>query len=136
MLNNQAIDQMGRVFANGPRDQGSIPGRVIPKTQEMVFDASLTLCIIRYGSKIKWSNPGKGVAPPKKTLVQQLLKKEPLGHPRLWSPTLLLLYTLNDTKIQLDSGARNSKADLAYSPSPSLSIPCYLLQISYCPSDQ
>ena len=23
---------MGRVFANGPEDRGSIPGRVIPKT--------------------------------------------------------------------------------------------------------
>ena len=31
---------MSREFANGPRDQGSIPGRVIPKTQKMVFDAS------------------------------------------------------------------------------------------------
>ena len=30
-----------RVFANGPRDLGSIPGRVIPKTQKMVLDASL-----------------------------------------------------------------------------------------------
>ena len=29
------------VFANGPGDLGSIPGRVIPKTQKMVFDASL-----------------------------------------------------------------------------------------------
>ena len=29
------------VFANGPRDRGSIPGQVIPKTQKMVLDASL-----------------------------------------------------------------------------------------------
>ena len=29
------------VFANGPGDLGSIPGRVIPKTQTMVRDASL-----------------------------------------------------------------------------------------------
>ena len=29
-----------RVFANGPGDLGSIPGRVIPKTQKMVLDAS------------------------------------------------------------------------------------------------
>ena len=28
--------QVGRVFANGPGDRGSIPGRVIPKTQKMV----------------------------------------------------------------------------------------------------
>ena len=32
---------MSRVFANGPGDQGSIPGRVIPKTQKMVLDATL-----------------------------------------------------------------------------------------------
>ena len=30
-----------RVFANGPGDLGSVPGRVIPKTQKMVLDASL-----------------------------------------------------------------------------------------------
>ena len=38
---NQAIDQMCRVFANGPRDRGSIPGQVISKTQKMVLDAAL-----------------------------------------------------------------------------------------------
>ena len=57
-----------RVFANGPGDL-AIPGRVIPKTQK------ITLSIIRYGSRVKWSNPGKGVA----------IEKEPSGHPRLWS---------------------------------------------------
>ena len=37
----QLICQVGRVFANGPGDMGSIPGRVIPKTLKMVLDASL-----------------------------------------------------------------------------------------------
>ena len=32
---------MSRVFANGPRDWGLIPGQVIPKTQKMVLDAAL-----------------------------------------------------------------------------------------------
>ena len=32
---------MGRVFANGPGDRGSIPGQVIPKTLKMVLDTSL-----------------------------------------------------------------------------------------------
>ena len=32
---------MEREFANGPRDQGSIPGWVMPKTPEMVLDTSL-----------------------------------------------------------------------------------------------
>ena len=30
-----------RVFANGPRDRGSIQGRVIPKTLKIVVDSSL-----------------------------------------------------------------------------------------------
>ena len=30
----------GRVFTNGPGYIGSIPGRVIPKTQKMVLDAT------------------------------------------------------------------------------------------------
>ena len=29
------------VFANGPEDLGSIPGRVIPKTLKMLLDTSL-----------------------------------------------------------------------------------------------
>ena len=32
---------MSRVFANCLADRGSIPGRVIPKTQKKVFDAAL-----------------------------------------------------------------------------------------------
>ena len=35
------IGQVGRVFANGPGDLGSIPGHVIPKTLKMVLDTSL-----------------------------------------------------------------------------------------------
>ena len=32
---------MSRVFDNHLGDWGSIPGRIIPKTQKMVFDATL-----------------------------------------------------------------------------------------------
>ena len=32
---------MVRVFANGPGDLGSIPGRFISKTQKMLLDTSL-----------------------------------------------------------------------------------------------
>ena len=35
------VGLMSRVFANGPGDLDSIPGRVIPKTQKMVLDAAL-----------------------------------------------------------------------------------------------
>ena len=41
-----------RVFANDPGDLASI----IPKT-------NLTLSNIRYVLRVKWSNPGKGIAP-------------------------------------------------------------------------
>ena len=51
---------MVRMFANGPGDLGSIPGRVIPKTQKMVLDAPL-LNAQHYKVRIK-SNPEKGVA--------------------------------------------------------------------------
>ena len=35
------IGMMVRVFANGPADLRSIPGQIIPKTQNIVLDASL-----------------------------------------------------------------------------------------------
>ena len=35
------IDLMSRVFTSGPGDRGSVQGRVIPKTQKMVYDATL-----------------------------------------------------------------------------------------------
>ena len=37
----RTIGLMSRVVANGPGDQGSIPGQVILKTQKMVLDAAL-----------------------------------------------------------------------------------------------
>ena len=46
------IGPVGRVFANGPRDLGSIPDHVIPKTLKMVLDAS-SLNSQRYKVHIK-----------------------------------------------------------------------------------
>ena len=43
---------MSRMLANGSGDRGSIPGRVIPKTQKMVLDAVL-LNTQRYKVSIK-----------------------------------------------------------------------------------
>ena len=60
------IGRVSRVFANGPGDLGSIQGRVIPKTLKMVLDTSLLNTQqykVRIKAKVKWSNPGKGVAP-------------------------------------------------------------------------
>ena len=58
---------MIRVFINSPGDRGSIPDRIIPKTQKwyLIF-LFLRLSIIRYISRVKWvkwSNPGRGVVP-------------------------------------------------------------------------
>ena len=41
VLSSPLNDLVGRVFTNGLGDQGSIPGRVIPKTLEMVLDTSM-----------------------------------------------------------------------------------------------
>ena len=52
------------VFANGPVDLGSIPGRVILNTLTWyLIRLCLTLSNIRYVSSVKCKNPGKGVAP-------------------------------------------------------------------------
>ena len=52
------------MFANGLGDLGSIPGRVIPKTQKRVLDASL-LSTQHYKVRIKGKveQSRKGVAP-------------------------------------------------------------------------
>ena len=55
---------MSLAFANGPVDRGSIPGRVIPKTQKLILDvALLNTQHNKVRIKVKWSNPGKGVGP-------------------------------------------------------------------------
>ena len=57
----------------------------------------LTLSIIRYGSRVKWSNPGKRVAPFPTPWCSKLSKREHSSHLRLWSPTLLTYYELKST---------------------------------------
>ena len=62
----QDIGPAVRVFANGPGDLGSIPGRVIPKTLKMVLDTTLLNTQhykVRFKGKVEQSNPGNGVAP-------------------------------------------------------------------------
>ena len=41
IVSNTTIGPAVRVFANGPGDMGSIPGRVIPKTLKMELDTTL-----------------------------------------------------------------------------------------------
>ena len=55
---------MVRVFANGSGDRGTIPGRVITKTQKMVLESSLfNTQHYKVWIKDKWSTLEKGVAP-------------------------------------------------------------------------
>ena len=57
---------MSRVFANGPGDQGSIPGRVIPQTQKMVLDAAVLntqYYKVRIKGKVEQSREWNGVLP-------------------------------------------------------------------------
>ena len=82
------IGLVGRVFANGPGDLGSISGRVILKTFKMVLDTSL-LKTQHYKVHIK----GKvELSRERSSALPKLLKREPSVHPRLQSPTLLYLY--------------------------------------------
>ena len=63
-MNCVLTSPLARAFANGLGDRGSIPGQVIPKTQKWyLISPCLTLGIIRYVSRVKWSNPRKGVVP-------------------------------------------------------------------------
>ena len=92
---DRLIGLVGRVFANGPVDLGSIPGRVIPKTLKMVLDTSLLntqqykVCI---KGKVEKSRERSSALPD--TSVYSLLKRETSGRPRLRSPTLLTYYRI------------------------------------------
>ena len=58
------IGWVSRVFVSGPGNWGPIPGRVIPKTPKTVLDAALlNTQHYKVWVKVKWSNPGKVVAP-------------------------------------------------------------------------
>ena len=95
----------------------------------------LTLSIIRYGSRVKWSNPGKGVAASPTPWCSKLSKREPSGHPRLWSPTFLLIYLhtyfvlfdpyigsyqVLSLRVKMDLGAMAMKGYLIFAKSPNL----------------
>ena len=49
---NNMIAILATVLANGLRDQGSIPGRIIQKNEKVLLYAYLPLSIIRYASRV------------------------------------------------------------------------------------
>ena len=54
----------GRVFANGPGDWVQSQVETYQRLKNWyLIPPWLTLSIIKYVSRVKWSNPGKGVAP-------------------------------------------------------------------------
>ena len=58
------ISLVGRVYAKGPENLGSIPGHVIPRLLKWyLIPPCLKRSNKRYESSVKWNNPGKGVAP-------------------------------------------------------------------------
>ena len=60
------IGQVGRVFANGPGDLGSIPGHVIPKTLKMVLDTPILntqQCKVRIKGKVEQSRERSSALP-------------------------------------------------------------------------
>ena len=83
------IGLMSWLFANTPGDLGSIPVRVIPKTQKIAFDAAL-LNTQHYKVRIKSKKSREWSSVLPYTLGKEQLKRKPSGHPRLTSPTLLL----------------------------------------------
>ena len=83
-----------RLIANVPGDQGSNPGRVIPKIQKMVLDTSLLHTQHCKGQiNGKWSNSRKWVAPSSAPRCSSNGKREPSGRPWLRSVNLLIYYT-------------------------------------------
>ena len=52
-------------------------------------------CIIKYGSRVKWSNPEKGLTHPLYPSVKQLMQRKPSGHPQLSLSTLFIRNTFH-----------------------------------------
>ena len=72
---------MSRVFASGPGDRGSIPGRVIPKTQKWyLITPCLTHSIIRYVSRVNVAILGKEDPPNLHSSVVAIGKGSFRGH--------------------------------------------------------
>ena len=84
IISSWLIGLVGREFANGPGDLGSISGHVIPKTLKIVLDTYL-LNTQQYKVRIKgkmeqsWERSSALLC----TSVLKLLKREPSGRPRL-----------------------------------------------------
>ena len=81
---------MGRVFANGPEDLGSIPGHIIATTSKIILDTFLfnnQQYKLRVKGKEEQSQENSSIHHVR--LVVVAFCSEPSGRLRLLSPTLL-----------------------------------------------
>ena len=86
---------MSRVFTNGPGDQVSIPGLVIPKTQKMVLDAALLSTQyykVRIKGKVEQSREWRSALPLHLGVVA--IEKGTFGSPSTKIANLLTYYKL------------------------------------------
>ena len=63
ITHNRLIGLVGKVFANGPGNLGSIPGRVIPKSLKMVLDTSLLNTQVGIKGKVEQSRERSSALP-------------------------------------------------------------------------
>ena len=86
MYKNRTIPNIGMMVRVSPMAQETGIQSQVESYQRLkkwyLMPPYLTLRIIRYGSRVKWSNPGKGVAPSPTPWCSSYRK----GSLRLWSP--------------------------------------------------
>ena len=81
---------VGRVFAKAQETRvQSLVASYQRLKKWYLIPPCLTLSIIRYVSRVKWSNPREGVAPSSTPQCSSYWKNKPSARPRLQSPTLL-----------------------------------------------
>ena len=74
----QPIDIVGRVFDSVPGDRGSMSGHSYQRLKKWyLIPPCFTLTIIKYVSRVKWNNLGKGI-PPFPTPQRSSKRKESL----------------------------------------------------------
>ncbi len=82
------------MFTNGPGDQVQSQVESYKRLKKWyLMPPWLTLSIIRYESKVKWSNPGKGVGPPLHHGVVAIEKGA------FWSTSITVANLFNDISI-------------------------------------
>ena len=118
-------------FPYGPGDLGSIPGRVIPKTQKMVLDASLLNTQhykVRIKGKVEQSR--EGVAPSPTPWCSSYRK----GSPRVtldYGRQLYFTYVLMDGRIYYRSLISQIKFSLFIESPPYKSLPNNRIPLVY-----